>query len=194
MAEAIFGLVGVIVGALAQGGWAWWMERRRASWAARKAARLFAPCLTRCGIFLLQAGEGATWGEVVTVIDSNLAQWPAHSEVLAGTLSNETWHEIHKCVRPLEQLASHASQRPAARELNEEACTWAKELHEIAFSGAAVCHAIGWRGAQRSPVRSALVSLRYRFRPLDDETLMRDVLGDDHEPDPTTEARVDNSR
>jgi hypothetical protein len=36
MTAAIFGLIGVIVGAMMQGGAAWLMERRREDWAARK--------------------------------------------------------------------------------------------------------------------------------------------------------------
>ncbi len=40
MTTAIFGLVGVVVGALLSGGMEWWLARRRESLAARTAARL----------------------------------------------------------------------------------------------------------------------------------------------------------
>jgi hypothetical protein len=47
MTEAIFGLIGVIIGGVLQTGANWWMERRREDWAARKAGRLLTPAFGR---------------------------------------------------------------------------------------------------------------------------------------------------
>ena len=96
--------MGVVAGALLQGGWAWWMERRREGWAARKSGRLFGPMLFRCGTAASHTlSHATTWAELASVIEDNLEPWPEHAEVFAGTLAWSEWFDIYAAVRALQQ-------------------------------------------------------------------------------------------
>jgi hypothetical protein len=95
MTAAIFGLVGVVVGALLQGVISWGMERRREGWAVRKAGRLFSAELQRCQLALEQAVSWRPpmeWSTLVAGIEAALVRWPEHADVLrAISTSNRGW-------------------------------------------------------------------------------------------------------
>jgi hypothetical protein len=80
MSEAIFGLIGVIVGGVLQGGTAWWMDRRREDWAAHKAGRLFAYELGAIESALEHAVTNPmTYGELSNAIKRHGGRSPASS-------------------------------------------------------------------------------------------------------------------
>lgn len=122
MTAAIFGLVGVIVGAVMQGGAAWFMERRRKDWAARKAGRLMARALTRCR-FILKAGHdgAASWGMIAVEINEALARWPEHSDLLAGTIKrDEDWNGIVGAVESLQRIEQRGHAGPLDAEVSTD--------------------------------------------------------------------------
>lgn len=178
MAEAIFGLVGVALGAVLQGGWSWWMERRREGWAAKRSGRLFGPALFRCGAAASSAvADGATWDELGAVIDANLAPWPEHSEVFAGTLDWDAWFDIYVAVRALERYTWEVPSRAGKRFVRaspEGLYVW--QLGAAATKGAMRCMSVGLYGVKRQRVRRALTGLRYRLRPPDQEKLLQKAL------------------
>lgn len=90
MTEAIFGLIGIIIGGVLQTGANWWMERRREDWAARKAGRLLAPAFGRSQ-FILNAVTKVdlTWGAIALEVDQCLERWPEHADVLAGAIEQD---------------------------------------------------------------------------------------------------------
>jgi hypothetical protein len=111
---AIFGLLGVIVGAAMQGTATWLMERRRENWAARKSGRLLARALTRCRFILEVAKEGPlSWGLVAEEIDGAMQRWPEHADVLAGTIVNDDdWFELGRAVDWRERIQQRGRAAP----------------------------------------------------------------------------------
>lgn len=113
MTEAIFGLIGVIVGAVAQGGWAWWMERRRENWAARRAGRLLARDLSRARWVLGAAArmEGAGWRGVGLELEAVARNLPERADVLAGTIKRQdAWNEISSAMDLIERTHLRATE------------------------------------------------------------------------------------
>lgn len=133
MTAAIFGLLGVVVGALLQGGTAWWLERRRADWSARKAGRLVARDLARCR-FIVQAGaDGAVpWSAVGLELREGLARWEAVSDVLAGTMrSDDDWNTIAKAVAALQRIEQRGRFAPENEQItpdDREMLAWVAEV------------------------------------------------------------------
>lgn len=114
MTEAIFGLIGVVVGGVMQAGASWVMERRRENWAARKAGRLLARAFGRCRFILELASEQElAWGIVSREIRVALERWPEHADVLAGTLvSDDAWGELVRAVEALERIEQRGEASP----------------------------------------------------------------------------------
>lgn len=113
MTEAIFGLLGVLIGGLLQTSTTWWMERRREDWDARKAGRLLAPRFGRCRFILdYAAAETCTWGVVGSEIDEALEHWPEQSRVLAGTIKQDDWNVIVGAVESLHRIRDRARGGP----------------------------------------------------------------------------------
>jgi hypothetical protein len=180
--EAIFGLIGVIIGGFLQGGWSWAMERRRDSWAARKAARLFAPPLHRCAFAINHAMEhGNTWGDLVPVVLGNLERWPGDAEVFAGTLDWEDWFDIYASVRALEQLTWNAPDDPNI--IIERHDPYLDSVIEKTISGAVTCAAIGVSGTRWGGWRHWLRRMRRRLRPQSERDMLIEVLGDEEAAD-----------
>jgi hypothetical protein len=189
--EAIYGLLGVVVGALLQGGWSWWMERRREGWAAKKSGRLFGPALMRCAlVFDDPYDPPITWGEIVAVVDSNLDQWPEHAEVFAGTLHHDEWMRIYVAVRELEHVTRRAREHTQPDEpVMEGYRRWLEGVAALVSDGAVACAIVGRSGVQRQRIRNAVRSVWYRVHPIDEDKLMREVYGD-HNDDDTLEGML----
>jgi hypothetical protein len=161
MAQAIFGLIGVIVGGLLQGGVSWLMERRRDDWALRKAGRLFGPELARCQLALEQAvtwEPPMNWETLLVGVNSTLSRWPEHADVFAGSVSQAQWVEILNVVSKVQALEYRApDERAAAIRTDDHArlIALAGELFEAMLT----CVLIGERGARRPRLRSMLRSM-----------------------------------
>jgi hypothetical protein len=87
MTEAIFGLVGVVVGGLLTGLMQAWQQWRTARAEMRTGARLISAELSVMAVKLGAYGEGETGRpELPDVVD-----WPAHRAVLARELKRGDW-------------------------------------------------------------------------------------------------------
>lgn len=180
MTAAIFGLVGVVTGALLQGTWAWVMERRRESWAAKRAARLFVPRLTNLSRLLdyVQRND-VMWGTIAAAIEANLDEWPKHSEVFAGTLSYEQWLNIEEAARAMSQVTWRAGEEGHETLVTDEDRKELALLHDVISPGVVTCILVGVRGVSRQPVRSALRNIRENLRPRSDEDIVREAYGEE---------------
>lgn len=117
MTEAIFGLLGVIVGGLLQGLSSWTIERQRADWAARKAGRLFAPKLGRCDFILdLAHTRGTSWAMVGHELRQALDAWPQYADAFAATLRPDDWNKLVQAIMQFERIEQMASAHPDPHE------------------------------------------------------------------------------
>jgi hypothetical protein len=95
MTVAIFGLVGVIVGALVTGGADFLLERRREQREIRRARRLVANELATAAVWvealLINKRLPQTSSDEVLF---SLAEWDSYRQVLAGELNDETWEGL----------------------------------------------------------------------------------------------------
>jgi hypothetical protein len=101
MSEAIFGLVGVVVGATLSGFVSFALERRREHRGARASARLLEQELEPFNNLLygLRAGvlghdEATFRAHVKELEDFTLDLWTANREILAATLGIEEWYAV----------------------------------------------------------------------------------------------------
>lgn len=94
MSAAIFGLIGVVVGALVTGGVDYVMQRRREKAELRQARRVVAGELSDLWYQLETITAGDRWpGEVPEEWFAS-RMWEAHRPVLASQLSDEDWNEL----------------------------------------------------------------------------------------------------
>jgi hypothetical protein len=99
--QAIFGLVGVVVGAVISGGVAFFMERRRDRQKARASARLleeelepFVGALYQLRASLLKENEAAFQVFIGQWNSFTLDLWTSRREALATTLAIEEWYSV----------------------------------------------------------------------------------------------------
>jgi len=94
VSAAIFGLIGVVVGALVTGGVDYVMQRRREKAELRQARRVVAGELSDLWYQLETITAGDRWpGEVPEEWFAS-RMWEAHRPVLASQLSDEDWNEL----------------------------------------------------------------------------------------------------
>jgi hypothetical protein len=174
---AIFGLIGVITGAVMQGGAAWLMERRREDWAARKAGRLMARNLSRCRFILKAAHDGAaSWGMVASEISESLARWPELADALAGTIKrDEDWNEIVMAVESLQRLEQRGQAGPVDDEVTPDEREFLAYLVDQMWAAAFTASLIGVAGVRTTPARLVGRTWR-RLRPRHTEADARRVL------------------
>lgn len=160
MTEAIFGLLGVVVGGVMQSSATWWMERRREDWAARKAGRLLAPAFGRCQFILdVACKHGTSWGMIGAEVDDCLVSWPKHADALAGTISQSEWNTILQAVSALQRLQQRAHATPEAA-VEEEHREFLGDVSEVIWGGAFACSFIGTVGVRRNGPMRLLRRLR----------------------------------
>jgi hypothetical protein len=150
--EAIFGLVGVLIGGFLQGGVGWIMERRKENWAARKAARLVTRDLHRARLVMnMIHDDGANWGILEMEFGAALERWPQYADVLAGTIhSNEQWGAITSGIEVLERLHQRATVSPE-EEIDDEMREFIGDISERVWIAMFNASLIGVAGAHRSP-------------------------------------------
>jgi hypothetical protein len=184
MTAAIFGLIGVITGAVMQGGATWLMERRREDWAARKAGRLMARSFTRCR-FILKAAHGgaASWGMVALEVKESLARWPELADALAGTIKrDEDWNEIVMAVESLQRVEQRAQAGPVDKEMTADEREFLGYLAERMWAAAFTSSLIGVAGVRTTPA-GLLGRAWRRLRPRDIEAETRRVVRYAYEAD-----------
>jgi hypothetical protein len=175
----LFALGGVVVGGFVNGAVTYSMERRREGWAARRAARLFAPCLHRLAYAADSSlREGTSWAELADVVPANLEEWPAHADVFAGTLEWEQWFDIYAAVRVWEQftwgqpsLPDRALIRPGTK-----GAAYVETLRQRALEGAVTCAVVANSGVRRRRVRNVMSRLRWRMRPPTEDVLIDEAV------------------
>jgi hypothetical protein len=136
MEEAIFGLVGVLVGAFVTSGWDYLMVRRREARATRLATRLVADELQMLvSDFEVLAEHGKTSKETSAEARASLfptEMWGAHREVLAASLPDEVWGTLASVYRyaALERIS--LSMHPPEHPLGENAQAGAAHFGNLA--------------------------------------------------------------
>jgi hypothetical protein len=119
MTEAIFGLVGVVVGGVLSGGVGYALERRRATNAATVAARLLADELAFALWVLKIALDARRWSDVPRY-DFGVDLWAEHRALLASKLSVADWIQVSAAFRRLHDVVSgsrgHAHDDPLGEE------------------------------------------------------------------------------
>ena len=128
MTEAIFGLIGVVVGALAASLGDLALERRRETAGIRRAARLVHFELLEAYAVLAAAAVGED--EFPSTKDERLVTdaWEAYRGQLASAVSDETWSKLAVAYRVMGMLNSIASgrNRPLRRHLPVQDRDWLK--------------------------------------------------------------------
>jgi hypothetical protein len=164
--EGIFALVGVLVGGMIQTFAAWWMERRREDWAARRAGRLLARDLSRARFALtLPQRMETTWRTIADELQVALRRWPDLSEVLAGTIvRHEDWHQIVAAIEFLERTEERASGGGTVWVDENDAKTLLTFAETVVYEGALTASLIGVSGVTTTRLR--LRKLWHRIHPL----------------------------
>lgn len=94
MTEAIFGLIGVIIGGLLNGSVAWLTDRHRSKGAVKVSARLVLSELEMIEVSATSALSSANYGQL-TFGDN--AEWIEHRATLAAELPDEEWSALDNC-------------------------------------------------------------------------------------------------
>lgn len=115
MSEAIFGLVGVVIGGLLNAVGLWVIEYRRDRRVAQVAARLLAPDLNQVRHAMKIALEGKTWSGV-DVPDN---RWREYQGALARAMKPKHWSLVAGVFLALEMLKNEISVLEGHSDLNE---------------------------------------------------------------------------
>jgi hypothetical protein len=107
MAEAVFGLLGVLVGGLLNGGVAWIGERRRLKAEAKVAARLVA---SEVEVNVIAVESALKRSKLVQLDLGSRAQWGKNRAILAAVISDEEWSGLDNFYMLLELLMDKVGQ------------------------------------------------------------------------------------
>jgi hypothetical protein len=175
--EAIFGLLGVIVGGVLQAMSSWVMERQRAQWATRKAGRLFAPKLGRCDFILTMAHErGTTWAIVGQELREALEAWPEHADAFAATLRPDDWNKLVQAIMEFERIEQVAGVVPHDERINDENREYLGWVGGIAFDAMLTSGLVGLHGSRPPRLRAILRRLRHPLRRRDVEAEAKEFM------------------
>jgi hypothetical protein len=114
MTEAIFGLVGVVIGGLLNGGVTWLIERGRLQGDVKVAARLVASELEMNQVAAASAITSESRGNLTF---GSVDEWKQRRETLASALSDEEWSGIDNYFLFYEHMMTSM----AAGEMTDEA-------------------------------------------------------------------------
>jgi enoyl-CoA hydratase/carnithine racemase len=176
MTEAIFGLIGVVVGGVIQGGGTWLLARRGDRQVARGAARMTAGELIRAANRMNEVVESGVLGDhAVHTLD--LTRWHEHEPLFAATITDdETWFDIyngHRYCEHVNDWADRARAKPTTH-LNDQQRDEIDRASHLALRGAAALMAIGMYGPAKWSVRRGLFRLR-SLRPMSEEAFEADL-------------------
>ena len=119
MAEGIFGLVGVMVGAIVTGAVEWWHARQARATARRAALRLVSDELEGTSVALRHAAQlesddavaeevrDAVAREIVTTVT-----WREHRGELAQALGDSDWRKVSSAYQRVSLVVQNADQSP----------------------------------------------------------------------------------
>jgi hypothetical protein len=176
LTEAIFGLVGVVIGAIAQGGIGWLVARRQEDQAARTAGRLVAQRLERCRLTVESAIEDwTTWGEIAAGLKAPIVVWEAQSQVLAGTARGGAWGPLAQVWNAIDRVHERGEIAPDEVVTAQDAEFLAR-LADFIWEASRKAGRIGYLGVRRRPlhqVRRALRGSRRRAREAEELRLLR---------------------
>lgn len=92
MTEAIFGLVGVVIGGLLNGGVTWLTERKSLRSRAMVAARLVKSEFVTADVAIDVALSNDSWADLTVGI--SVTEWNQHRETLAAVLDEKEWASL----------------------------------------------------------------------------------------------------
>jgi hypothetical protein len=121
MTQAIFGLIGVLVGAFVTSGWEFLMERRRERKAFRRSRRLVAEELHTIWVHMLVVEDGKTPTSTTEKTEARFLPtntWAAHREVMADdALSDDAWNVLPMLFNNAESLRFYLLDQPGGTQL-----------------------------------------------------------------------------
>ena len=137
MGEAIFGLIGVIVGAVVTGAVEWWHARQARRMARRVAARLVMDELENVGASLLAVRRRKRKSDIADsmrdLIDRGMisdSAWKAHRGTLAETLHILQWKALSDAFTAVSLVIAsrqHADTELAGFATEDETFGWVRE-------------------------------------------------------------------
>jgi hypothetical protein len=191
---ALFGLFGVVVGALLQAVADFALARRQDTQIVRGAARMCGGELLRAMHRLQESVDSRAWGRLaIEPIDTPL--WEQHQPLFAAMVaSHERWFEIYSAHRKLGQVNEVAVTHRPDDTLSDGERRELKRLSVLAIRGAFGLLSIGMYGPRRWSVRRAIQRVR-GLLPVNEEKLIAQVeahldplqdvdLEDDEAPEP----------
>lgn len=174
--EAIYGLVGVIVGGVIQGGGTWLLARRSDRMVARGAARMTAGELMRAMHRMTAVMESKVWGDVVShpIVTE---RWREHEPLFAASITDhERWLDAYNGYRYCQHVNEWAARTgDAKRTLTAEQLDEVDRAIHLVIRGAMVLSAVGIYGPGRWSASRRWERVRAKLRPQSDDAMMDDV-------------------
>jgi hypothetical protein len=123
--EAIFGLVGVVIGGGLNLAGLWWIERTRDRRTARMAARILIPDVIELRSAIRVSGGPAIKWDSLTVLPKT--HWDEYAEVLARAMDPDDWVMVSNAFTEVEILSNEATLHSYPEELD---ATWMDSLED----------------------------------------------------------------
>ena len=102
-------------------------------------------------------------------ISEALSRWPEHSDILAGTISQDDWNEISGAVGSLERIHQRARSAKPGEKIKQDDRDFLAGFEETMWSAAFTCSMIGTVGIRRRrPLRRLWVRVRGRDKLLEE--------------------------
>lgn len=165
MGEAVFGLIGVVVGGLLTGLVDYALDRRREVRAVKAAARLLSAPMHRAHIELGRLKEHGVWDRDL-LRSVNTDEWDRHRELLASTLDFERWLDLMFAWRGVEQTLDAADRWHGKQILQQHLEDVARHEYK-AVEGAMILQGVGIDGPRRRTLRILVFRIRNLVRPVD---------------------------
>jgi hypothetical protein len=192
--EAIFGLLGVVVGGLLQLFAQWQSQRREEYWTARRAGRLLTLGLRRCRFVLRAAADGhAEWLIVGDEVKPLLDQWSGYADVLAGTVrSNDDWNEVAGAIEALERVHQRAEYNDGD-DMTDEDREFLGQLAERIWHAQFTTSLLGVTGQRRRRMKGLWWQLIKRIAPKRSQRELEHLAQYAYEADAAHAPKDDNS-